>query len=136
MTQFDVFYEGDLRTRCVHRGNGKVVYTDAPKDNQGKGEEFSPTDLAVVSLGACMVTLMGIAARQLKVDLTGLRVAVEKEMRAVPRRIGRIKVDIYCPQTLPDPVRQKIEEMGLHCPVHASLHPEIEQEITFHWGEP
>ena len=137
MAKFDIFYEGGLRTRCVHQENGKILKTDAPKDNMGKGEEFSPTDLVAVALGSCIATLMGIAANKLKADLSGLRLTVEKEMATAPsRKIGRLKVDIYCPQTFSPEVTKQIEDRGLHCPVHQSLHPEVSQEITFHWGEP
>jgi putative redox protein len=136
MAKFEIFYEGSLRTRCVHQENGKVLKTDAPKDNMGKGEEFSPTDLVAVALGSCIATLMGIAANKLKVDLSGLRLTVEKEMATAPsRKIGRLKVEIYCPQTFSSEITQQIEERGLHCPVHQSLHPDVKQEITFHWGE-
>jgi putative redox protein len=134
MTKLKAIYLGDLRTQCVHE-SGAVLETDAPKDNQGKGENFSPTDLFAVSLASCMLTLMGICARQLGLDLKGATAEVEKEMAArPPRRIGRIVVRIRS-QLSPNPEeRQKMEQMALACPVHASLHPDIRLEIDFVWG--
>jgi putative redox protein len=136
MTQIDIAYEGNLRTRCVHTGNQQQLVTDAPKDNKGKGEMFSPTDLLAAALGSCVLTLMGIAGQQLKLDLSGLRLTVEKEMAKLPsRRIGRLVVHVYCPQTFDPDTTQKLETAGSHCPVHQSLHPDTKQEFFFHWGE-
>jgi putative redox protein len=136
MTQIEVFYEGSLRTRCVQTGNGQELVTDAPKDNMGKGEMFSPTDLLAAALGSCVLTLMGIAANRLKVDLQGLRLTVEKEMAQMPaRRIGRLVIHVYCPKTFDNDITQKLETSGSHCPVHQSLHPDTKQEFFFHWGE-
>jgi putative redox protein len=136
MTQIEVFYEGSLRTRCVHSDNKEEIVTDAPKDKMGKGEMFSPTDLLAAALGSCVATLMGIAGSRLKVNLEGLRMTVEKEMAALPsRRIGRLIVHVYCPQTFDAEISQKLETAGSHCPVHQSLHPEMQQEFFFHWGQ-
>jgi putative redox protein len=136
MTQIEVFYEGNLRTRCVHSDNKEEIVTDAPKDNMGKGEMFSPTDLLAAALGSCVATLMGIAGNRLKVNLEGLRMTLEKEMAALPsRRIGRLIVHVYCPQTFDAEISQKLETAGSHCPVHQSLHPEMQQEFFFHWGQ-
>lgn len=137
MARIEITYEGSLKTRCVHSENKAEIVTDAPKDNQGKGEMFSPTDLLAASLGSCVLTLMGIAANRLKVDLTGLRLTVEKEMAQLPsRRIGRLLLHIYCPQTFDHDTIQKLETAGIHCPVHQSLHPDTKQEFFFHWGQP
>lgn len=137
MTEMEVFYEGLLRTRCVHKESGNELKTDAPKDNMGKGELFSPTDLLAAALGTCILTLMGIAANRLKVDLTGLRLTVSKEMALAPsRRIGKLTCDIYCPKRFDSEITKKIEQAGSLCPVHASLHPDVIQEFRFHWGEP
>jgi uncharacterized OsmC-like protein len=137
MTRIEITYEGSLRTRCVHSENRQEIVTDAPKDNRGKGEMFSPTDLLAASLGSCVLTLMGIAADRLKVDLSGLRLTVEKEMAQLPsRRIGRLLLDIYCPQTFDHEITQKLETAGVYCPVHQSLHPDTKQEFFFHWGQP
>ena len=136
MAKLSITYEGNLRTRCLHSENKQVIVTDAPKDNQGKGEMFSPTDLLAASLGTCVLTLMGIAAKKLSVDLTGLRLTVEKEMAQMPsRRIGRLILHIYCPQTFDHEITEKLETAGIRCPVHQSLHPETKQEFFFHWGE-
>ncbi len=137
MARIDITYEGNLRTRSVHSENKEEIVTDAPKDNQGKGEMFSPTDLLATALGTCVLTLMGIAANRLKVDLSGLRLTVEKEMAGLPsRRIGRLVMHVYCPKTFDTDITQKLETAGSHCPVHQSLHPDTRQEFFFHWGEP
>lgn len=136
MTKIEISYEGNLRTRCVHSDNKEEIITDAPKDNQGKGEMFSPTDLLATALGSCVLTLMGIAANRLKVDLSGLRLTVEKEMAKEPsRRIGRLVLHIYCPKVFDNDITQKLETAGSHCPVHQSLHPDTKQEFFFHWGD-
>lgn len=134
MTKLKAIYLGDLRTECVHE-SGAIIETDAPKDNQGKGENFSPTDLLAISLGSCMLTMMGIAARQLNLDLKDATAEVEKEMASSPsRRIGRIVVRIRS-KLAPNPEeRNKMEQMALACPVHKSLHPDIRLEIDFVWG--
>lgn len=136
MTKIDITYTGSLRTRCVHAENQAEIITDAPKDNQGKGELFSPTDLLAASLGSCVLTLMGIAANRLKVDLTGLRLTIEKEMAEKPsRRIGRLTLHIYCPHTFDRSITQQLEMAGSRCPVYQSLHPDTKQEYFFHWGQ-
>jgi len=132
----EIQYEENLRTRCKNLENGQELVTDAPKDNMGKGEFFSPTDLLGAALGSCVLTLMGIAANRLKVSLSGLRATVSKEMAALPlRRIGKLTVDVYCPQVFDPEVTQKIEAAGSRCPVHQSLHPDLTQIIRFHWGK-
>lgn len=137
MTQIDIQYLGQLRTRCVHKDSGSILETDAPKDNQGKGELFSPTDLVAAALGSCVLTLMGIASKHLNADLTGLRLTVVKEMASAPsRKVGKLKVDVYCPQEFDSSVKKKLEEVAMTCPVHHSLHPDVVQEFTFHWGQP
>lgn len=133
MTKTKIIYRGDLRTEAVHE-SGAVLATDAPKDNQGKGEMFSPTDLLAVALASCMLTLMGIAARKLGIDLKGTTAEVEKEMHVEPRRIGRLIVRVRSPLMPPPEARAKLEQVALTCPVQASLHPEIKQEIDFVWG--
>ncbi|MDE3045684.1 MAG: OsmC family protein [Verrucomicrobiota bacterium] len=134
MTKTIFTYQGELRTVCRHESGVELV-TDAPKDNQGKGESFSPTDLVAVALASCMLTLMGIAARKLGIDLKGMTAEAEKEMAAHPsRRIGKLVVRIRCPLALSPEQRAKLEQAALTCPVHASLHPDIKQEIDFVWG--
>jgi putative redox protein len=134
MTKMKIRYLGDLRTECSHESGAKIV-TDAPKDNMGKGEAFSPTDLFAASLATCMVTLMGIAARKLAVDLKGMSAEVEKEMVATgSRRIGKIIVRIRCSLSPNQQVQEKLEKAAIGCPVALSLHPDVKVEADFVWG--
>lgn len=136
MTEFAMTYEGDLKTCTINQANGKKLFTDAPIDNHGKGEEFSPTDLLAISLGTCILTLMGIVSKRIGVDFSEARMTVKKEMMAFPvRRIGKLYVDFYYPKKLEAAQIKQLEKAGLTCPVHESLHPDIEQKIVFHWGE-
>lgn len=136
MVKIKVSYEGNLRCAALHEESGAFIKTDAPKDNQGKGELFSPTDLLGAALGACILTIMGIFGQRLKVNLTGLRATVEKEMAKVPsRKLGKIVVHVYCPSTFDAEITTKLEKAGIECPVHHSLHPDVQQEVVFHWGE-
>ncbi len=128
-------YQGDLHCRAIHGPSGSELNTDAPKDNQGRGESFSPTDLVATALGACMLTVMGIAARTLNIDIAGATATVEKEMTAAPpRRIERLTVRIRVPQSISAENRQKLERAAHTCPVHKSLHPDIQTPIEFTWG--
>ncbi len=132
MTQIKIVYEGSLRTHSVYEGGQQEIVTDASQEKM-----FSPTDLLAAALGSCVLTLMGIAAERLKVDVTGLRLTLDKEMAKTPsRRMGRIVMHIYCPRSFDPDVQQKLETAGSHCPVHQSLHPDVKQEFFFHWGEP
>jgi putative redox protein len=134
MTKIKILYQGDLHTECTHP-SGAVIETDAPKDNQGKGESFSPTDLLAASLGSCIGTLMGIAGRKLGLDLKGMAAEVEKEMVSAPhRRVGRLIVRIRSPLSPDSQTREKLERAAIECPVHHSLHPEIKIEFDFIWG--
>lgn len=136
MVKITVTYEGNLRTEAVHVPSGAKLKTDAPKDNYGKGEFFSPTDLLAASLGTCVLTLMAIVAQKHKADLTGLRATVEKEMVGHPsRKVARIVIHVYCPRQFDPELTSKMELAGIECPVHHSLHPDVQQEIIFHWGE-
>ncbi len=136
MSKIAIDYEGNLRTRAVHQGSGAAIQTDAPKDNHGKGELFSPTDLLAAALGTCVLTLMGIMAQRLKVELKGLRATVEKEMAPLPsRKVGRLVVHVYALNQLDLETASKLEAAGAGCPVHHSLHPDVQQEIVFHWGK-
>lgn len=134
MVKMKVIYRGNLRAECAHESGAKIE-TDAPKDNQGKGEAFSPTDLFAASLATCMLTVMAIAARKVGVDLEGTTLDVEKEMVIAPmRRIGKLIVRFRCP-TLPNAqIREKLEKAAIDCPVHHSMHPDIKLEIDFVWG--
>ena len=130
-----VVYEGQLRTTCTHLRSGSNFETDAPIDNQGKGECFSPTDLLATSLGSCMLTTMGIKARDLNVDLDGTHVSITKIMKSEPRRVSAIKVEIEFPQEVRADDKQKmiLENTALTCPVAKSIHPGIEVDVHFGW---
>lgn len=131
-----VVYEGDLRTTCTHLRSGNHFETDAPVDNNGKGERFSPTDLMATSLATCMLTVMGIKARTMGFDLVGVNVEVEKIMKAEPRRVGGINLFFHFPEAL-QPVDEKTKQILKHtgntCPVQHSIHPDIEVKVD--WGE-
>ncbi len=133
---FATRYLGDLRTEIVHGPSGTVIQTDAPVDNHGKGERFSPTDLVAASLGSCMLTIMGIVAQRDGIPLTGATVAVEKHMTATPpRRIARLVVAFTMPAGLTADQRTKLERAAHTCPVTLSLHPDIAQVVTFTWPD-
>jgi uncharacterized OsmC-like protein len=130
-----VEYEGDLRTVCTHLRSKNSFETDAPVDNNGKGERFSPTDLLATSLGTCMVTVMGIKARTMGFDLNGIKIEVEKIMKAEPRRVGGINLFFHIPDNLKaidEKTKQILKYTGNTCPVQQSIHPEI--EVNIDWG--
>lgn len=138
--EIDVVYRGGLRCVATHGPSGRTLETDAPKDNEGRGESFSPTDLVATALGACLVTIMGIVARRDELDLEGTEVHVEKHMTATPvRRIARLPVVIRIPQEkangLSEEARKKLETAARACPVHSSLHPDIEAPVEFIYGD-
>jgi putative redox protein len=130
-----VVYEGNLRTVCSHEKSGSIIETDAPPDNQGLGERFSPTDMVATALGTCMLTIMGIKARDLNIDIKGIKIDVEKIMKADPRRIGGINLTFHFPDTLQVDEKQKtiLERAANTCPVMYSIHPDIEVNVTFNW---
>jgi putative redox protein len=130
-----IIYKGALRTEATHLQSGTAIETDAPLDNQGKGERFSPTDLLATSLGNCMITIMGIKARDMNIDLTGTTLDITKIMKAEPRRVGGIKVVLNFPAhlQLSDKEKTILQNAGLTCPVAKSLHPDLEQDISFNW---
>ena len=131
-----VEYQGDLRTRCVHLQSQSSLLTDAPTDNQGKGEQFSPTDLLATSLASCMLTVMGIKAKQLAIPLEGFTFSVNKIMAANPRRVNAIELTASIPASIHQLEPHNIEilkKTGESCPVIKSLHPEI--TITVDWSE-
>ena len=135
MVAIQMEYQGELRCRAVHGPSGTDLSTDAPRDNQGKGESFSPTDLVATALGTCILTTMGILARTLGLDIQGATASVEKEMSsAPPRRIQRLAVRIHMPAGLSAENQQKMERAAHTCPVHRSLHPDVEAPISFTWG--
>lgn len=135
MVAIELEYEGDLHCKAVHGPSGTALTTDAPKDNQGRGESFSPTDLVATALGSCMLTVMGILARTLQIDIAGTTATVEKEMAAAPvRRIQSLKVRIHVPHALSEDNKLKLERAAHTCPVHKSLHPDVDAPIEFTWG--
>lgn len=129
-----ITYIGDLRTECTHIRSGQTIVTDAPVDNNGKGEAFSPTDLAATSLGSCMITIMGISARNHKIDIDGSSLEITKHMASDPRRISGIDIKVLMPEKSYTS-RDKIilEKAGRTCPVALSLHPDVVQNIEFIW---
>ena len=132
MVEIDAVYEGALRCRVTHGPSGQTFVTDAPTDNHGKGEAFSPTDLMAAALGSCVLTVMGIVAMRHQMDLAGTRAHVAKEMREDPvRRVSRLAVTVTFPRTWSAPQRELLERTAKSCPVHHSLHPQIEASIQF-----
>ena len=128
-------YAGNLKVELVHGPSGTRLTTAAPVDNQGDGSSFSPTDLAAAALGACMLTLIGIVGRREEVDLTGLAFRLEKHMASDPRRIGAVPVEITMPPGLTADQRTKLERAALTCPVHKSLHPDVDRPVRFVYPE-
>ncbi|MBC7447372.1 MAG: OsmC family protein [Hymenobacteraceae bacterium] len=137
MPTIETEYAGALRTLALHVASGNRIVTDAPTDNHGRGEAFSPSDLACAALGSCMLTIMGIKANQYALDITGTRVAITKEMTSNgPRRIRRITLDFTLPPagaTFSARDREVLERAAHTCPVALSLHPDIEQVVRFGW---
>ena len=131
----EIVYKGELRTEAKHLQSATIIETDAPTDNQGKGERFSPSDLLATSLGSCMLTIMGIKARDMQLDLDGTQVSIRKIMKQDPRRVGGIKVDFNFPESLHTDEKQKtiLERAALTCPVAQSIHPDIELDVHFGW---
>jgi len=130
-----VVYEGSLRTVCTHLRSGNSFETDAPIDNNGKGERFSPTDLLATSLGTCMITVMGIKAREFGLDLDGVKIEVLKIMKSNPRRVGGINLTFHIPfelKNLDEKTRELLKNTGKTCPVQLSIHPDI--EVNIDWG--
>ncbi|MEM9681104.1 MAG: OsmC family protein [Bacteroidota bacterium] len=128
-----VTYLGNLRTESIHTRSGNSYITDAPIDNNGKGEAFSPTDTVATGLANCMLTVMGIKARDMGVDMTGTTAEVTKTMASDPRRISKIKVVMDLPFDADEKTKTILERTANTCPVHYSLHPDIEKDITFNW---
>lgn len=132
MVEVDVVYEGDLRCKAVHGPSQDVVLTDAPVDNEGKGEAFSPTDLVGTAMATCMLTIMGILARKKNIDIKGTKAHVTKEMIADPkRRIKKLEVTITFPKNYTEDEKTLLENGAYSCPVHRSLHPDVEKPIQF-----
>lgn len=128
-----VTYTGELRTTCEHLRSGNSFITDAPIDNNGLGQAFSPTDTVATGLASCIITMMGIKANGLEIDLTDATAAVTKHMAAEPRRISKIEIDLSLPAAISEKQRKILIHTANSCPVHFSLHPDIEKVITFNW---
>lgn len=127
-----VIYLGGLRTQAKHMTSESVVITDAPIDNQGKGEAFSPTDLLATSLAQCMMTIMGIQAEKLDVNLKGTKIEVTKKMTISPRKVAKIEIVFYLPETAIK-YKTELEHAALNCPVALSLNPELKQHVVFNY---
>jgi len=130
-----VIYEGELRTVAHHHNSGTRIETDAPIDNQGKGERFSPSDLVATALGTCMLTIMGQKARDLNLDLKGTRIDIEKKMKPDPRRIAGISLTFHLPPGLHLSEKNRIilQRAADTCPVFYSIHPDIEVDVNYNW---
>ena len=127
-------YQGDLHCVATHGPSGTQLFTDAPKDNQGRGEAFSPTDLVATSLATCIATTLAIVARKHGIELAGLRYEVTKEMSTdAPRRIVRLATTLWLPLARTDEVAKLLEHAAHHCPVHQSLHPQVDKPVIFNW---
>lgn len=136
MVEIQIQYQGQLRCQATHGPSKTQLVTDAPVDNMGKGESFSPTDLVATALGACMLTIMGIVAQRDNIDLSGTTVKVGKEMVTSPiRRIGKLTVEIHVPHDISPEQQQKLQNAAHTCPVHKSLHPDVQTPITFRFGK-
>ena len=135
MVHLSSVYEGGLRCRATHAPSGTSLVTDAPVDNHGKGESFSPTDLVATALGACMMTIMGIVAERHGVNLVGMTAETVKEMtKEPPRRIASLRTRLTIPLPADHPQRAMLEQAAHTCPVHKSLHPDIDAAIEFVWA--
>ena len=131
MHDIEIKYIGDLRTEARHLGSGSVIATDAPIDNHGKGQNFSPTDLLATSLGACMLTIMGIYARSKGIDISNTKVTVNKEMGTNPRKISAIDMKIIFGVFIEEKNKKFLEKVAHHCPVSKSIHPDIKESVEF-----
>ncbi len=135
MVSIELKYEGDLHCGAVHGPSGTALATDAPKDNQGRGESFSPTDLVATALGSCMLTTMGILAKKLDVDIAGATARVDKEMVNSPfRMVQQLTVKIHVPGSVSEEDQTKLERAALTCPVAKTLNPSVQIPTEFTWG--
>ena len=130
-----IIYKGDLRCECTHLQSGNQIETDAPTDNRGKGERFSPTDTLCVALATCIVTTMALKANDMNINLAGTKIDVTKHMIADPRRIGKIDIVLHFDSILHLEEKDKtiLKRVGDNCPVAKSLHPDLEIDITYNW---
>lgn len=133
MATSKVTYQGNLRTSSIHLQSGTEIISDAPIDNNGKGEAFSPTDFVANALASCMFTVMGIKANSMNLDFTGSTAEVTKVMGIEPRRITEIHITFNMNLMADEKTKTILEKTGMSCPVHYSLHPDIKKEIVFNW---
>ncbi|WP_288776463.1 OsmC family protein [uncultured Psychrobacter sp.] len=134
MTTSTVEYQGNLRTQALHLQSNNQIITDAPTDNHGKGEAFSPTDLLATSLASCMLTIIGIKAESMEIDVVGTKAEVTKTMAAEPRRVSEVKVNIQFAKDFDERTRKVLEAAALTCPVAKSIHPGIKQDVSFSYS--
>lgn len=134
MSTSKVIYKGDLRTESTHLQSGTTILTDAPTDNHGRGEAFSPTDMVANSLATCMFSIMGIKAKAMNIDLNDSTAEVTKIMQAEPRKISEIVVNFVMNATVDDKLKIILERAAMTCPVFLSLHPDIKKTVTFNWS--
>ncbi len=134
MVEIKINYKGGLQCKTIHGPSGSTCKTDAPVDNNGRGSSFSPTDLVATALGSCMATIMGIVAERKDINLEGMSITVRKHMsEGLPRRISRLDVRIDMPLPGDHPQRKILESSALSCPVHQSIHPDIDVPIDWYW---
>jgi len=134
MVEIHLDYEGDLHCSAMHLPSGTQLSTDAPVDNNGRGESFSPTDLVATALGACMATVVGIVAKRKEIPVEGMKIAVRKFMSDdQPRRISKLEVDLDIPLPADHPERKLLESAARGCPVHHSIHPDIQVKMNWKW---
>lgn len=130
----NTLYLGELRTQATHQRSGQVIITDAPPDNKGKGEAFSPTDLLATALASCMITIMGISAREHGFNIDGTTAKIWKIMASDPRRVGEVKIELNFPKkNYTDKEKKFIEKAAYTCPVYLSLHPDLKKTITLNF---
>ena len=136
MATLEAVYQGSLRCTAEHSGSRSLIETDAPLDNRGKGERFSPTDLVGAALGTCILTTMALGVEEQGINLTGTTVQVNKIMAPAPRRIAKLQVYLHFPALgLSGEQRDRLKHLAEHCPVAKSLHPDLEQELVFHFAD-
>ncbi|MDR3696282.1 OsmC family protein [Mucilaginibacter sp.] len=135
MATIETTYLGDLRTEATHLQSGTKIITDAPLDNQGKGEAFSPTDLLAAALGSCMLTIMGIKARASNIDIVGTTMSITKIMAADPRRVSEIVINFKFPKAYTEKEQLLLERSALTCPVIFSLNEDLKKTVTFGWED-
>jgi len=133
MATIETIYLGDLRTEATHVQSGTKIITDAPLDNQGRGEAFSPTDLLSASLASCMLTIMGIKARASNIDIDNTKCSITKIMAADPRRVAEIVISFKFPKTYTEKEQQLLERAALTCPVYYSVHEDLKKTVDFGW---